>query len=57
MVVCASGFASGLSVNSAAGAVYWINSLTYTDRLRQEFKQAGQITIKDLKSGREMKLG
>ena len=30
VVVCASGFARGLSVDSAAGAVYRINSLIYT---------------------------
>jgi len=31
LLVCASGFAKELSVDSAAGAVYRINSLIYTD--------------------------
>ena len=52
VVVCAPGFARGLSVDSAAGAVYQINLLIYTDRPRQEFKQASRASLdKGLKNG------
>ena len=49
VVVYASGFARGLCTDSAAGAVYQINSLIYTGPRRQEFKQASNQSIKQCK--------
>ena len=49
LLICTYGFARGLSVDSAAGAVYRINSLIQVLDDKNSNKQAEQVKIKDLK--------